>query len=159
MKILFPALLALVTILPAFALGAQGISIDGKVKYPQGFSRFDYVSDKAQKGGQLVLHDLGSYDKLNPYTLKGTPPAGLDELVFESLAVPSLDEPFASYGLIAKDIALAEDRLSVTFTIHEEARFSDGTPITPEDVKFSLERFSPPRGSAFIFLSATASCT
>ena len=147
MKILFPALLALVTILPVFALGAQGISIDGKVKYPQGFSRFDYVSDKAQKGGQLVLHDLGSYDKLNPYTLKGTPPAGLDELVFESLAVPSLDEPFASYGLIAKDIALAEDQLSVTFTIHEEARFSDGTPITPEDVKFSLDTLKSPAAS------------
>jgi microcin C transport system substrate-binding protein len=147
MKILFPALLALVTILPAFALGAQGISIDGKVKYPQGFSSFDYVSDKAQKGGQLVLHDLGSYDKLNPYTLKGTPPAGLDELVFEALAVPSLDEPFASYGLIAKDIALAEDRLSVTFTIHEEARFSDGTPITPEDVKFSLDTLKSPAAS------------
>ncbi|MFH1020531.1 MAG: extracellular solute-binding protein [Pseudomonadota bacterium] len=139
MKILFPALLALFVILPASALGGQGISIDGKVKYGQGFSKFDYASDKAQKGGQLVLHDLGSYDKLNPFTLKGTAPAGLDELVFETLAVPSLDEPFASYGLIAKDIALAEDRLSVTFTIHEEARFSDGAPITPEDVKFSLD--------------------
>lgn len=120
-------------------LAAQGISIDGKVKYPPGFSRFDYVSEQARKGGNLVLHDLGSFDKLNPYTLKGTAPSGLDELVFEPLAVPSLDEPFAAYGLIAKDIELAPDRLSVTFTIHEKARFSDGTPVTPEDVKFSLE--------------------
>jgi len=147
MKILFSALLALFAILPAAALGAQGISIDGKMKYPPGFRKFDYASDKAHKGGHLVLHDLGGYDKLNPYTLKGTSPAGLDELVFEPLAVPSLDEPFASYGLIAKDIALAEDKLSVTFTIHEEARFSDNTPITPEDVKFSLDTLKSPAAS------------
>lgn len=147
MKILVSALLALCIILPVSALGAQGISIDGKVKYGPDFRKFDYVSDKAQKGGPLVLYDLGSYDKLNPYTLKGTPPAGLDELVFETLAVPSLDEPFASYGLIAKDIILAEDKLSVTFTIHEDARFSDGAAITPEDVKFSLDTLKSPAAS------------
>ncbi|MFA7384089.1 MAG: extracellular solute-binding protein [Desulfurivibrionaceae bacterium] len=146
MKI-FSALLAFVIILPAFAFAAQGISIDGKVKYPQGFRKFAYASDQAQKGGQLVLHDLGSYDKLNPFTLKGTPPAGLDELVFETLTVPSLDEPFAAYGLIAKDIILAPDKLSVTFTIHEQARFSDGTPVTPEDVKFSLDTLKSPAAS------------
>ncbi|HCC55145.1 MAG TPA: ABC transporter substrate-binding protein [Desulfobulbaceae bacterium] len=139
MRIIFLFLLATVIITPFSAIGSQGISIDGKVKYGPGFRRFDYVSDKALKGGKLVLHDLGSYDKLNPYTLKGSPPAGLDDLVFETLAVPSLDETFASYGLIAKDIVLATDGLSVTFTIHEDARFSDGAPITPEDVKFSLE--------------------
>ena len=147
MKSLVSALLALTLALPAAALGAQGISIDGKVKYPQGFHKFDYASDKAKKGGQLVLHDLGSYDKLNPFTLKGTPPAGLDELVFETLAVPSLDEPFASYGLIAKDIVLAPDKLSVTFTLHEEARFSDGSAITAEDVRFSLDTLKSPAAS------------
>jgi len=139
MNTILLALFSLTLFIPALVHGAQGTSIDGKVKYGQGFSRFDYVSDKAVQGGNLVLHDLGSFDKLNPYTLKGTPPAGLDELVFETLAVPSLDEPFAAYGLIAKDIEVAADRLSVTFTIHEKARFSDGTPITPDDVKFSLE--------------------
>ena len=117
---------------------AHGISIDGKLKYPPDFKQFDYTSDQAQKGGALVLHDLGSFDKMNPYTLKGSPPSGLDNLVFETLAAASLDEPFASYGLIAKDIELADDRLSVTYTIDENARFSDGTPITPEDVQFSL---------------------
>jgi len=117
---------------------AHGISIDGKLKYKPGFKQFEYTSDKARKGGDLILHDLGSFDKMNPYTLKGSAPSGLDNLVFETLAVSSLDEPFASYGLIAKDIELAEDRLSVTYTIDENARFSDGTPITPEDVQFSL---------------------
>jgi len=121
------------------ALAAHGISIDGKVKYHPGFARFAYVSERAVKGGRLVLHDQGSFDKLNPFTMKGSAPAGIDELVFETLAVPSLDEPFAAYGLIAEDIALAKDGLSVTFTLRQEARFSDGTPITPEDVRFSLE--------------------
>ncbi|HIJ77806.1 MAG: extracellular solute-binding protein [Desulfobulbaceae bacterium] len=126
-------------LIPLVGHAGQGISIDGKVKYQPGFAKFDYTSDKAVKGGNLVLHDLGSFDKLNPFTLKGTPPAGLDTMVFETLAVASLDEPFAAYGLIAKDIELAADRLSVTFTLHENAKFSDGSPITPEDVKFSLE--------------------
>jgi len=117
---------------------AHGISIDGKLKYTPDFKRFDYTSDQAKKGGALVLHDLGSFDKMNPYTLKGSAPSGLDTLVFETLAVSSLDEPFAGYGLIAKDIVLADDRLSVTYTIDENAKFSDGNQITPEDVQFSL---------------------
>jgi microcin C transport system substrate-binding protein len=117
---------------------AHGISIDGKLKYPADFTHFGYTSEAAQKGGALVLHDLGSFDKMNPYTLKGSAPSGLDNLVFETLAVASLDEPFAGYGLIARDIDLAKDRMSVTYTIDENARFSDGTPITPEDVQFSL---------------------
>ncbi len=122
---------------PAFA--AHGISIDGILKYPENFSHFDYASEQAVKGGDLVLHSLGSFDKMNPFTLKGVAPDGLNELVFETLTAPSLDEPFAAYGLIAKDIEVAEDHLSVTFTIDDKARFSDGTPVTPEDVKFSFE--------------------
>ncbi len=120
-------------------IAAHGISIDGKLKYPSGFQQFDYVSAKAVKGGQLVLHDLGSFDKMNPFTLKGTPPLGLESFVFETLAVASLDEPFAEYGLIARDIEVAKDKLSVVFTLNEAARFSDNSPITPEDVKYSLE--------------------
>ena len=121
------------------AMAAHGISIDGQLKYGPDFTHFDYASPLAVKGGDLVLHDLGSFDKMNPYTLKGTAAAGLTDFVFETLAVASLDEPFAEYGLIAKNIEVAKDRLSITYTIDERARFSDGTPITPEDVKFSLE--------------------
>lgn len=118
---------------------AHGASIDGQLKYPPDFARFDYTSDKATKGGHLILQGRGSFDKMNPFTLKGIAADGLGELVFESLTTPSLDEPFAAYGLIAKDIELAKDRLSITYTINEQARFSDGTPVTPQDVKFSLE--------------------
>jgi microcin C transport system substrate-binding protein len=118
---------------------AHGISIDGNLKYPPDFTHFAYTSLDAVKGGNLVLHDLGSFDKMNPYTLKGTPPAGLTEFVFETLAVTSHDEPFAAYGLLARDIEVAPDKMSITYTIDERARFSDGSPVTPEDVKFSLD--------------------
>lgn len=139
LAILITVLLAATLALPLPGMAAHGISIDGKLKYPANFSHFDYTSPQAVKGGQLVLHGLGGFDKMNPFTLKGTAPDDLDNLVFETLAVPSLDEPFAEYGLLAKEIELAGDRLSVTFTIHELARFSDGSPVTPEDVKFSLD--------------------
>jgi microcin C transport system substrate-binding protein len=86
---------------------------------------------------------------MNPYTLKGSAPAGLDNLVFETLSVSSLDEPFAGYGLIAKDIELADDRLSVTYTLDQMARFSDGSPITPEDVKFSLDTMKSDKAHPF----------
>ena len=121
------------------AFAAHGISIDGKLKYPPDFQNFDYTSNEAVKGGHLVLHSLGSFDKMNPYTLRGNEPDGLTDFVFETLAVASLDEPFAEYGLLAEDIEVADDRMSVTFTLNKNARFSDGTPVTAEDVKFSLD--------------------
>jgi microcin C transport system substrate-binding protein len=146
-KIIFPLLVLFAC--PGLLHAGHGISIDGRLKYPPGFTQFDYVSAKAVKGGTLVLHDLGSFDKMNPYTLKGNAPYGLDSFVFETLAVPSLDEPFAEYGLIARDIEVAEDKLSVTYTIDEKARFSDGTPVTPEDVKFSLDTLKSDRAHPF----------
>ncbi|WPD24263.1 MAG: extracellular solute-binding protein [Candidatus Electrothrix scaldis] len=128
---------------PGRLYAAHGVSLDGSLKYPAGFDHFDYVDPNAKKGGLLTLHDIGSFDKLNPFTLKGTGAFGLfgyeNSLIFETLAVGSLDEPFAAYGLLAKDIELAEDKKSVLFTLDEKARFSDGTPVTVEDVKFSLD--------------------
>ena len=119
-------------------LAAHGISMDGELKYPADFKKFDYCSSQAERGGRIVLHDLGGFDKLNPFTFKGEPPFGLEMLVFEPLAVASLDEPFSEYGLLARDIDLAEDGLSVTYTLNENARFSDGTPVTVEDVAYTL---------------------
>jgi microcin C transport system substrate-binding protein len=142
------ALLA-VLLTAAHLRAAHGISIDGKLKYPPGFTRFDYTSAKAVSGGNLVLHDLGSFDKMNPFTLRGSAPTDLDTLVFETLAVASLDEPFAEYGLLARDIELAEDRLSVLFTLDDRARFSDGTPVTAEDVLFSLQTLKSDKAHPF----------
>lgn len=117
---------------------AHGVTLNDTVKYPPDFARFDYTSPEAVKGGRLVLHDLGSFDKMNPFTLKGEAPLGLEGLVYEPLAVASLDEPFSQYGLIASDIEVAPDRKAVTFTIDRRARFSDGSPVTAEDVSFTL---------------------
>ncbi|NOX25214.1 MAG: ABC transporter substrate-binding protein [Deltaproteobacteria bacterium] len=137
MFITIAILLSLLAPPPLYA--AHGVSLDGTLKYPAGFSHFDYTSLRAKQGGHLVLHALGEFDKMNPFTLRGVAPDGLSALVFEPLAVSSLDEPFAKYGLIAQDISPAADGMSVTFTLNPAARFSDGTKVRPEDVKFSLE--------------------
>ncbi|TKB27748.1 ABC transporter substrate-binding protein [Desulfopila sp. IMCC35006] len=121
------------------ALGSHGVSLDGSLKYAENFSHFDYTSPKAEKGGTLILHDIGSFDKMNPFTLKGSPPYGLEALIFEPLAVAALDEPFSQYGLLAKDIEVAADKKSVTFTLNPLARFSDGSPVTTADVAYSLD--------------------
>ena len=126
---------------PTCLYAAHGVSIDGSLKYPQDFKQFDYTSPHSSKGGKLVLHEIGSFDKMNPFTRKGESPYGLEMLVFEPLAVSSLDEPFSAYGLIAENIALADDQMSVTYTINKNAKFSDGSSVTVEDVAFSLEVF------------------
>lgn len=130
-------------------VAAHGISIDGRLKYPEGFSRFAYTSEAARPGGHLLLHALGGFDKMNPFTLKGSAPEELENLIFESLAAPSLDEPFAAYGLLAESFELAADRLAITFNLRPEARFSDGSPVTAEDVRFSLEIFKSNQAHPF----------
>jgi microcin C transport system substrate-binding protein len=130
-------LLILLQITDARAVPAMGMGYEPK--YPADFKHFDYVSPGAEKGGEITLYGLGTFDSLNPYLLKGLPAEGLGSLVFESLLEKSLDEPFSMYGLIADDFYLAVDGLSVTFHINPEARFSNGKPITAEDVKFSFD--------------------
>ena len=142
-------LLSFFLLLPTNLLAAHGVSVDGTLKYGPDFKQFEYVSDKAVKGGTLILHDIGSFDKMNPFTLKGNAPFGLETYVFEPLAVGSEDEPFAAYGLIAKDIQLAPDNKSVIFTLDERAKFSDGSPVTVEDVKYSLETLKSKKAHPF----------
>jgi len=108
-------------------------------KYGADFDHFDYVNPAAPKGGALTLSAIGSFDSLNPFTLKGIAADGLSELMFETLMVSSLDEPFSQYGLLADAVTLAPDRLSVTYHLHPAARFSDGSPVEAEDVKFSFD--------------------
>jgi microcin C transport system substrate-binding protein len=149
LKRCIPVCCLLLVGLAGAAHAGHGVSIDGRLKYPKGFERFAYVSPQAKSGGTLVLHDLGSFEKMNPFTLKGAAPQGLTPYVFETLAVPSLDEPFAEYGLIAEDIELAPDKKSVTFTLNPKSRFSDGTPVTAEDVKFSLDTLKSDQAHPF----------
>jgi len=107
-------------------------------KYPKKFQHFDYINPNAEKGGRLILADAGTFDSFNPFILKGLTPEGIS-LLFDSLMVSSKDEPFSKYPLIANDIQLAKDKLSVTFTIDPRARFNNGDKITAADVKFSFD--------------------
>jgi len=107
-------------------------------KYPAGFSHFDYVNPNAPVGGMLVLAATGSFDSLNPYLLKGIAAEGLG-LLFDTLMASSMDEHLTSYGLLAEDATLSEDKLSITFRLNKKAIFSNGKPVAAADVKFSFE--------------------
>lgn len=129
----------------------HGIALYGDLKYPANFSHFDYVNPDAPKGGDIRLMSTGSFDTLNPYTLKGISPAntpgiyhfGISELN-ETLLVgsgeyaKSGDEPQSAYGLIAESIEYPEDRSWVIFNINPKARFHNGEAITADDVLFSF---------------------
>ena len=117
----------------------------GEVKYPPGFAHFDYVHPDAPKGGEIVLVPptrQSSFDKYNPFTLKGSAPPGLSSLLFDTLLTGTLDEPTTAYGLLARDIQVAPDKRSVTFELHPLARFHNGDPVLAADVKFSFERLT-----------------
>ncbi len=106
-------------------------------RYSAGFSHFAYVNPGAPKGGTLRQAAIGTFDTFNQFTIKGTAAAGID-LLYDTLAEPSLDEPFTMYGLIAESMELADDGQSITFYLRENARFSDGHPLTSQDVVFSF---------------------
>ncbi|WP_206951994.1 extracellular solute-binding protein [Trinickia acidisoli] len=132
---------------PAHAVYA--IAQFGEPKYPPSFKHFDYVNPDAPKGGTLVLANpnrLTSFDKFNPFTLRGNPAPGV-EMLFESLTTGSSDEAASAYGLLADDIRIAPDRLSVTFHINPRARFSNGDPVTAEDVKYSFDTLKSPQAA------------
>jgi len=116
---------------------SYGIAMHGDLKYGPEFSHFDYADPAALKGGEARMSAIGTFDNLNPYILKGVAANGLGN-VFETLMASSFDEAFSQYGLIAETIETPPDRSSVTFTLRQEARFHDGTPITANDVVFSF---------------------
>jgi microcin C transport system substrate-binding protein len=114
------------------------MSLFGDLKYPPDFEHFDYVNPSAAKGGAMRLSAIGTFDTLNPYVVKGVPAAGIGG-IFDTLTVSAEDEPGSEYGLVAETIELAPDKLSVLYGIRKEARFHDGTPMTPEDVIWTFE--------------------
>lgn len=115
----------------------HGLSLFGDLKYPAGFENFDYVNVNAPKGGRARLFSVGTFDSLNPFTFKGNA-TGLIGQTVDSLMTTSFDEPSSEYGLIAEAVKMPEDFSSVTFKLRTEARFHDGSPITPEDVIWSM---------------------
>jgi peptide/nickel transport system substrate-binding protein len=126
----------------------HAIAMHGEPALPAGFSHFRYANPAAPKGGRLVQGVLGSFDTLNQFIVKGLPPMGMRAPggvfiigghVVESLMTRGYDEPFTLYGLIARRVATDEARTYVTFEIDPAAHFSDGKPITPDDVLFTWQ--------------------
>jgi len=134
-------LVLLAAVWPAAAVPepAHGIAMHGQPALPPGFAHLPYANPDAPKGGRVVFGELGGFDSLNPFLLKGRAPWGVKAHTVESLMARSWDEPFTLYGLLAESVETPEDRSWVEFTLRPEARFSDGSPVTVEDVIWSLE--------------------
>ena len=134
--------------IPSWA--AHGYALWGDLKYPAGFSHFDYVNPNAPKAGHIRLVSnlrVSTFDKYNPFTIKGNAPAYLADLMFDSLLTGSLDETGSGYGLLANDIEVAPDGLSATFQLAPKARFHNGSPVLAADVKHSFDTLMGPHTS------------
>jgi len=127
---------------------SHGLSAFGDLKYAIDFPHFDYVNPDAPKGGRLAtlpVQGVNTFDSLNAFILKGDPAAGfslgtsdVNSIVFDSLMTRAGDEPDALYGLVAYEVEYPQDRSWVIFRLRPEARFHDGSPLTADDVVFSL---------------------
>ena len=131
--------------LPVWA--GHGYALWGELKYPPEFTHFDYVNPQAPKAGELRLVSnlrMSTFDKYNPFTIKGSAPAYLSSLMFDTLLAGSLDETAAGYGLLAEDVAVSPDGLSATFKLRPQARFHNGDLVRAADVKHSFETLMGP---------------
>lgn len=141
-RLMHVATVAAIAGLPAVAMAEpmHGLSAFGELKYPANFKHFDYVNPGAPKGGRISTIGtaaLETFDSFNGFILKGDAAQGLG-LIYDSLMTGSGDEPDAGYGLVAQSADVAADGLSVTFRLRPEARFTDGSRITADDVVFSF---------------------
>lgn len=116
----------------------QALTPFGTPKYGPDFKHFDYVNVDAPKGGDLKLSVEGTFDNFNPFVDRGTPADG-SEHIYETLLTPSLDEVLTSYGLLAEAVSFPDDYSSTSFRLRPEAKWADGTRVTPDDVVFSFE--------------------
>lgn len=117
----------------------HGVAMHGEPKYGPDFEHLDYADPAAPKGGDVKRAVVGSFDSLNPYILEGMYAEELEDHFYESLTTSTSDEPFSEYGLLAESIQMPEDRTWVAYTLRPEARWHDGTPVTPDDVVFSYQ--------------------
>ncbi len=128
---------------PAHAKPQTALAMTGEPLYPPAFTHFSYANPQAPKGGTLKLGATGTFDSLNPFIVRGQPPLGLATgtmpLVYERLMNYGWDEPFTLYGELAESVEVGDDRSSIIFYLNKAARFSDGKPVTADDVLFSFE--------------------
>lgn len=132
---------------------SHGISAFGELKYPAGFRHFDYVNPDAPRGGTISFRGTlasQTFDSLNYFILQGEPAQGI-ERIYDTLMAEAFDEPDSVYGLLAEKIAYPEDRSWVVYTLREGARFSDGEPVTADDVVFTIETLKENGRPAFRF--------
>ena len=130
---------------PAGKSGLHGLSIFGELKYPKDFKQLDFVNAAAPKGGRMNFQppnwahnqSTETFDTLSAFVLKGNAPPRM-ELCFDSLLTAAGDEPDAMYGLLAETLDVSDDANVFTFHLRPKARFHDGSPLTAEDVAFSL---------------------
>ena len=125
--------------LASLAAPAEAIAMYGEPALQKGFSSLPYADPKAPKGGTIRLSAPGSFDSLKPWVLKGNAAEGVAALTVESLMTRSLDEPFTLYCLICATVETDADRTWVAYTLRPEAKFSDGSPVTVDDVIWSFE--------------------
>lgn len=125
---------------PLSAEPKHGIAMYGAPALPPDFVSLPQANPDAPKGGKIIFGESGSFDSLNPFIVKGVPPAGLSALTVETLLGRSYDEAFTLYGLLAESVDTDSARSYVEFTLREGAKFSDGAPVTPEDVLWSFEK-------------------
>ena len=123
----------------AAAAPKHGIAMHGEPALAADFQHLPYANPDAPKGGVLKLATTGSFDSTNPFIVKGQAVTGVRTYVFESLLGRNWDEPFSLYGLLAESIDVSDDFTTFSFRLRPQARFSDGTPITAQDVAFSLK--------------------
>lgn len=152
MRFVLSASLLALSVLAAPTARAEpvhAIAMQGEPALPPDFHHFPYANPDAPKGGSITYCVVGSFDNLNPFIVKSirTTARGMTDtifgnLVFEGFLHRNADEPFSLYGLIAESVDMPEDRKSITFNINPAARWSDGKPITPEDVIFTYEVFT-----------------
>jgi microcin C transport system substrate-binding protein len=143
---------AVLAAMPRFSLAGNpaekplhGLSAFGDLKYSQGFTAFDYASIEAPKGGAFAFapsnwgfnQNTQTFNTLNTYVLQGEAPPRM-ELCFDTLMAEAWDEPDSLYGLLAASVTISPDRNTYRFDLRPEARFHDGTPVTPEDMAWSL---------------------
>jgi len=123
----------------AAAQPLHGIAMYGDPALPPDFVSLPQANPNAPQGGRLVFAETGGFDSLNPYILRGSAPWGVGLLTVQSLLGRNYNEPFALYGVLAETVETDDARSFVEFTLRESARFSDGQPVTIEDVMWSFE--------------------
>ncbi|HEX3501459.1 MAG TPA: ABC transporter substrate-binding protein, partial [Stellaceae bacterium] len=149
--LLSPLLIPALRVLAPFARAADTVTshgiarYDDPLKYPADFTHFAYVNPDAPKGGAVRTATIGTFDNLNTFILKGNGFTKYsndfmkDGALYDSLLSGSLDEPLTAYGLIAESVEYPRDRSWIVFTLRSEARFQDGSPITPDDVVWTYQ--------------------